>query len=64
MLTKKVLQRCEIDAMRILVGHLRDVDCHQNPQDIRSDLHNLSDQFYNLTLIGQTNKERKLLKQD
>lgn len=37
-------------AIQILTGHLRDVDCEQKPEDIKADLHNLSDQLYNLTL--------------
>ncbi len=50
MKTKTSLGKSEIECLRILTAHLRDVNCTQKPEDIKSDLHNLADQIYNLTL--------------
>ena len=50
MRTKEQLGKVEIEALRILVSHLRDVDCYQEPEGIKSDLINLANQLYNLTL--------------
>jgi len=50
MKTKEVLKKAEIKAVRILSSHLRDINCYQKPKDIKSDLHNIAEQLYNLTL--------------
>lgn len=50
MKSKKRLEQKEIDAIRILSGHLRDIDCFQKPKEIKADLHNIAEQLYNLTL--------------
>lgn len=50
MKAKTKLGKKEIKAIRIFSGHLRDVDCEQSPREIKSDLHNIAEQLYNLTL--------------
>ena len=50
MKTKKSLSKAEIEAIRILSGHLRDINCYQKPKEIKSDLHIIAEQLYNLTL--------------
>jgi len=50
MKTKENLGKKEIECLRILSGHIRDVNCSQKPEDIKADLHNLAEQLYNLTL--------------
>lgn len=47
---KTQLGQKEIEAIRILSSHLRDVDCAQKYRDIKCDLHNIAEQLYNLTL--------------
>ncbi len=47
---KTKLEEKEIKCLRILTAHIRDIDCYQDPEDIKSDLHNIAEQIYNLTL--------------
>lgn len=51
---KTTLGTKEITAIQVLSGHLRDIDIYQGWDNLRADIHDLADQFYNLTLKTQS----------
>ena len=50
MKTKTSLGKSEIECLRILTAHLRDVNCTQKPDDIQYDLYNIAEQIDNMTI--------------